>query len=143
MITVNFHPITYRSTGASSTGKHSSYSADLMGWQLSIHSHSWRPPTDMFEVIDRYIIKVEIAGMENGEFSVVFDSHILQIKGTRPESTERGAYYQMEIHHGDFFTEVEIPGSIDLEKVEASYDDGFLIISLPKAFPKQITIGDK
>jgi HSP20 family molecular chaperone IbpA len=46
----------------------------------------------------------------------------------------------MEIHYGEFSLEVEFPGSVDVDHVEADYDDGFLRISLPKIGPKQINL---
>ncbi len=81
--------------------------------------------------------------MHDGEFSVSFDQGILFISGQRQEITEKRAFHQMEINYGEFLTEVEIPVPIDMEKIEAVYQDGFLKVSLPKAQPKQIKINQE
>jgi HSP20 family molecular chaperone IbpA len=46
----------------------------------------------------------------------------------------------MEIPFGEFSTEVEIPVPINVEEVQAEYRDGFLLVNLPKAKPKEIRI---
>jgi HSP20 family protein len=100
----------------------------------------WRPPTDVYEFEDRVIVRVEIAGMQESDFSINLDQNILTINGVRPDKNERRAYHQMEIPFGEFITEVEIHSPIDSDQVNAEYSDGFLIISLPKIQPRQITI---
>jgi HSP20 family protein len=124
----------------SNSGKSYHYVSDLVQWHLSPHSNFWRPPTDVFETEDKIVVRVEIAGMHEGEFSVNFDQGILQISGVRPEVPEKRAFNQMEIHFGEFLSEVEILIPINVEKIEAVYQDGFLRVSLPKALPKQIKI---
>ena len=49
----------------------------------------------------------------------------------------------MEVHYGEFSTEIDIPWSIDPNQITADYHDGFLIIELPKLTPTQIPIEDE
>lgn len=102
--------------------------------------HLWRPSTDVIEIEDRYIIRVEVAGMNEADFSISMDQNILTVRGTRADSGERKAFHQMEIHFGEFITQVELPANIERDQAQAEYIDGFLRISLPKAQPKQIKI---
>ena len=102
--------------------------------------HLWRPATDLFEMEDRYVVRVEVAGMNEKDFSISMDQNVLTIRGTRPDSGERRAFHQMEIQYGDFITQVELPTHIERDGVEAEYQDGFLRVILPKAHPKQIQI---
>jgi len=115
----------------------------VINWRLTVRPHAWRPPTDIYENEDRFFVRVEIAGMNDSEFSVTVDNNTLVIRGVRSDIPEKRAYHQMEIHFGEFSIEVEFPGSVDVNKVEALYEDGFLKVNLPKALPKQINIGDK
>ncbi len=116
------------------------YVSELVQWHLSPRPNFYRPPTDVYETEDKMVVRVEIAGMHEGEFSVNFDQGLLQISGARAEVAEKRAFQQMEIHFGEFLTEVEILIPINVEKIEAVYQDGFLRVSLPKAQPKQIKI---
>jgi HSP20 family protein len=133
MIIVNLKPTLYRSTPLSQdrTGYY---------WHLMGKGHIWRPPTDVFETEDKIIVRVEIAGMQEGDFSVNFDQHILSIHGTRSETLEKRAFHQMEIFFGEFNVEIEVFLAIDVQAIKAEYHDGFLRVFLPKAQSKQINI---
>lgn len=105
--------------------------------------HAWRPPTDVYETETAIIVRVEIAGMREPDFTLSLVERSLLIKGIRQDVNERRAYYQMEIPFGEFSTEVELPYPIVVEETEAVYRDGFLRIVLPKARPQQIKITGK
>ena len=81
-----------------------------------IRSSLWSPPTDVYETEEKYVIKLEIAGMRDEDFDVALESNILLISGYRSDSNERRAYHQMEIRFGRFEIAVEIPVTIDMEK---------------------------
>lgn len=114
----------------------------VTSWRLNVRPHVWRPPTDIYETEDKYVVRVEIAGMGESEFSVTVDNNTLAIRGVRSDTHERRAFQQMEINFGEFAVEVEFPNAIDVEHVDAQYHDGFLTVDLLKAQPKQILIGD-
>ena len=104
-----------------------------VSWQ--VRSSLWRPPTDIFETDELFIIKVEIAGMREEDIEVAMEKNLLLIRGTRSDVPEQRAYYhQMEIQSGKFEITAEIPVLVDLEKASAEYKDGFLTINLPKLF---------
>lgn len=114
----------------------------IVNWRLTARPHAWSPPTDVYEHEDKLIVRVEIAGMKESDFSISLDQNILTIRGVRPDVTERRAYHQMEINFGEFVTAVEINIPIDMEKVAAQYQNGFLWVTLPKAQPKHIKINE-
>jgi len=109
-------------------------------WQLRMRTPSWRPPTDIFETNDTIVIRVEIAGMREGDFSIEINRRILTIKGTRPDIAEQRAYHQMEIRFGDFNIDFEFPIPVDSDNIDAVYKDGFLRVVVPKSKPRQIGI---
>jgi HSP20 family protein len=104
-------------------------------WQ--VRSSVWSPPTDVYEIEDRYVVKVEIAGMREDNFEVAIENHILMISGHRPDLPERRAYHQMEIQFGKFEIAVGLPAPVDVENARAQYEDGFLTINLPKINAKR------
>ena len=109
-----------------------------IGWPLS--PNFWSPPTDVYETEAAFVVKVEVAGMRDEDFELGFDNHTLRIRGQRSDSTERRAYYQMEIRSGKFEIAVEIPTPIDAEQAIAEYKDGFLMVHLPKLRSQQVRI---
>ncbi len=114
----------------------------IVNWRITTHPHTWRPPTDVYEREDGIVVRVEIAGMNESDFQISLDQNVLAIRGVRPDITERRAYHQMEINFGEFLTAVEIQMPIDVERIQAEYQNGFLWVILPKAQPKIIKIKD-
>ncbi len=109
--------------------------------RLSARSRIWRPPTDVFETETSIVVRVEIAGMREAEFSIFLEDQRVTIQGKRDEGkTERRAYHQMEIHFGEFSSQLQLPWPIESEDVEAEYYDGFLWVRFPKASPRQIKV---
>ena len=104
-------------------------------WQ--VRSSVWSPPTDVYEIQDGYVVKVEIAGMREENFEVAIENQILMISGHRPDLPERRAYHQMEIQFGKFEIAVGLPAPVDVENARAQYEDGFLTINLPKINAKR------
>lgn len=101
-----------------------------ISWQVS--ANVWRPPTDVYETAEGFVVRVEVAGMREEDFEVAVEDNILLISGSRPTLNERCAYYQMEIRSGKFEIAVEVPAPIKVDMSVAEYKDGFLMISLPK-----------
>ena len=105
---------------------------ETMGWQVRMQSHVWSPPTDLSELETAYVIRMEIAGMHKRDFTVLFDNNYITISGSRADKPERRAYHQMELRFGEFNTVVAVPGPVDAENISAEYDDGLLLVILPK-----------
>jgi HSP20 family protein len=109
-------------------------------WQ--VRSNAWRPPTDAFETEEAFVVKVEIAGMRDEDFTVSTENYVLRIEGVRPDLGGRRAYHQMEILSGRFEIEVEISIPVDMDSALAEYRDGFLTITLPKVQSNQVRVDE-
>jgi HSP20 family protein len=114
----------------------------ITNWRLTDRPNVWRPPTDVYETDDRFIVRLEIAGVKEADFTITLDKNVLTINGLRTDNMDHKSFHQMEIHFGEFYSEVELAGPVDNELSSAEYHDGFLWIYLIKAKPKQITIKD-
>jgi HSP20 family protein len=100
----------------------------------------WCPPSDVYETDDCIVVKVEIAGMERDDFLIALDGARLTISGIRRDPAEKLVYQRMEIPHGQFETEVHLARAVDEAEIEAVYQNGFLIVRLPRAKPRQVPI---
>lgn len=101
-------------------------------FRIQRNSRLWRPPTDVYETEDGYVVLVEISGMAGAEFAVTFANRVLTVRGSRREAATHKAYHQMEIAYGEFESQVRVPTDVDSTKIEASYKDGFLRVVLPR-----------
>ena len=117
-------------------GERSKINTTTEDWQIQSRSHVWTPPTDLFETENKFVVRVEIAGLRDQDFKVTLDHNYLVIAGSRADILERRAYHQMEIRFGEFSTVVAIPGQVDPDNTAAEYSDGFLVVTLPKIISK-------
>jgi HSP20 family molecular chaperone IbpA len=111
-------------------------------WVSARQHKIWRPPTDVYETDSYVVVKVEIAGMDEGDFDISLDTKKLIVTGVRHDPAAKLAYQQMEIIYGQFETDVYLPWAIDEDNIEATYRAGFLSVFLPKAQPRQIPVID-
>lgn len=105
----------------------------------------WVPALDVYEEKDHYTVKVELPGVNKEEVKLSLEKGTLTISGERKSdfSKENGELYHSERFYGRFQRTINLPESLDANKVKASYKDGVLTVTLPKseeAKPKQIDI---
>jgi HSP20 family protein len=95
---------------------------------------SWRPPVEVFETEDTLQIVAEIAGMQGDDIEIVAEGDILTIQGNRPDPTqcEHRTYHVARIGYGPFAADIQMPFTVDTEAANASYENGFLHITLPR-----------
>jgi HSP20 family protein len=110
----------------------------------------WRPPVEVFETEDSLQILAEIAGMDGREIDVVVEGDILTIQGDRPDpmQCDHRTYHVARIGYGPFAADVHVPFAVDTEAAEASYENGFLHIILPRTkartvIPTRVTPADE
>jgi HSP20 family protein len=78
--------------------------------------------------------------MESDDFVIQFSRGVLSIRGSRSSRRVARAYHQIEISMGEFAVDVHIPGPVRVDEIEATYENGFLRLTLPKNMPKDISI---
>ena len=99
----------------------------------------WRPPMDVYEAADAFIVRVELPGVNpDDEVEIELTDSVLTIRGTRRDrSREKTQHYHLaEINYGGFERAVALPQAIDDDgELTANYADGFLEVTLPKVAP--------
>jgi HSP20 family protein len=116
--------------------------------RLPAEERAWAPPIELFEKEDKFVVKADLPGMKREEIDVSMVGDTLTIKGERKTETEvkEEDYYCCERAYGGFLRSITVPAAVDNEKIEASYENGVLEISLPKApevKPKKVEISGK
>ena len=112
-------------------------------WLSTGRQKAWRPPTDVYETEDNVIVKAEVAGMSEEDFTISLSNRSLQISGARRDPDCKLAYQQLEIPYGHFYTEVFLPYAVAYDEIQATYESGFLTVVLPKAQIHRVHISDK
>ena len=93
-----------------------------------------RPALDVYETPEQLVVKAAIPGVKPEDIEVTVREDTLVIHGEakaeHEEKEER--YYLRERRAGTFHRAVALPTGLDTEKVEATFEDGILAITLPK-----------
>jgi HSP20 family protein len=118
---------------------------------------TWAPNVNLYETEDLYLVCVDLAGVEKEKIDVELADNRLSIRGARgvpsyddvaedsapkhaasqasaSPPAERGKLrvHVLEIDHGPFFREVELPDHVHRERIAAHYRNGMLWIEIPK-----------
>lgn len=103
----------------------------------------WRPPVEVFETDETLEIVAEIAGMNPEEIDIVLEGDVLTIQGERPDPCKENhrSYHIARIGYGPFAVEIRLPFQVEADAAEATYENGFLRVSLSRI--KGVTIVPK
>ncbi|MCU0653523.1 MAG: Hsp20/alpha crystallin family protein [Candidatus Pacebacteria bacterium] len=95
------------------------------------------PKIDVYEKDDEVKIKAELPGFKSDQISAKISDGMLVIEGNREEKTEEEdkdkKYWKKEISRGYVKRIVALPVDVQEDKAQASFKDGILRISVPKA----------
>jgi HSP20 family protein len=104
----------------------------------------WSPALDLYESGDHLIAVVELPGMRKEDIEISLHDGTLTVSGERKrESTNGEKAQRTERYVGAFRRSIALPTRVDASKVKATYQDGILKVTLPKAEeakPKQIKV---
>ena len=106
---------------------------------------TWLPAVDMHETKDDLVLSVEVPGVSEKDVKVTINGDLLSIRGERrvDDEVKDRQYLHVERVYGQFERLVQLPMAVQADKVKATYRDGLLQITLPKAEelkPREIKI---
>ena len=105
----------------------------------------WTPAVDIYETSDAYVLHADLPGLKKEDIEVQVLENQITIRGTRKRAypTEEKGFRRYERAEGRFERNFRIREGIDAGKVEATFENGVLTLSLPKpeeAKPRQIEV---
>lgn len=106
---------------------------------------AWYPSVDIKETPDVIDVYAELPGMTKKDIKISIRENVLQISGEkqREEHEDDANYHRMERIYGTFSRSFTLPTKVQMDKVNAVFNDGVLHLALPKAEeekPRQIQI---
>lgn len=101
---------------------------------LSESNNDGELTVDVFETPNSIIIKTIVAGVKKEDMEINLSRDMITIKGKREveEDIEDENYFHRELFWGSFSRTVLLPQEIDIERAEATENQGLLTIKLPK-----------
>ena len=104
----------------------------------------WSPALDLYQNNNNVVAAIELPGMRKEDIEISLHDGTLAISGERKSEPSNGEKAERtERYVGKFRRSVTLPTRVDANKVSATYRDGILTVTLPKAEeakPKQIQV---
>jgi HSP20 family protein len=93
------------------------------------------PKVDVIDRDKEVLVRAQVAGVKKEDLDVTLSDNTVTIKGctSHEDKEEKGDYYRCEISRGEFSRTVALPADVDTEAAKASFDNGVLELTLPKA----------
>ncbi len=100
----------------------------------SSYGMDWSPIVDVAETESDITVKAEIPGIDPKDVDISITGDILTLKGEKKEEKENTGkcYHRVESSYGSFKRVINLPASVDVDKVTAEGKNGVLEITLPK-----------
>ena len=97
--------------------------------------NAWTPAVDIIEKGEDLVIRAEIPGVDRDAIDVKVEDNTLILSGERVRETEsdQTQEYRRERAYGSFVRSFGLPKTVDAQRISASYKNGILEITLPKA----------
>src|SRR5205814_7040195 len=100
------------------------------------------PNVNVYEIDASYLVCVDLSGVEKEKIDLEVTDGRLRLRGHRnvpisPSAVEDVSNPKLKVHlleidHGPFIREVELPQDVESEGITANYVNGMLWIELPK-----------
>ncbi len=104
---------------------------------------TWTPSVNLYETATTYLVCVDLAGVDKEKLDVEVQENRLRLKGSRSvpsfddvhegQQPQRVRIHLMEIDHGSFSREVDLPADANREGISATYRNGMLWIEIPRS----------
>ena len=93
------------------------------------------PALDLYSTPEAVIAKLALPGVDPEAVDVRIGDDMVTITGSFKEEkeTSEAGYVQKELSHGSFSRTFSIPAAVKAEAATASFKDGLLTLTLPKA----------
>ena len=108
-------------------------------------SQSYPVAIDVVEEKEQYVLKADLPGINKEDIKVSVENGLLTIEGERKSETEQKdkQVHRVERSYGHFVRTLNVGTSVDTSKIQASYKDGVLQLTIPKveaAKPRSVDI---
>jgi HSP20 family protein len=101
-------------------------------------------PMDAFRDGDQFLVRIDLPGIDPDSLDLTVEKNVLTISAARRwERTEAMEVVVAERPQGSFSRQLFLGEGLDADRIEASYDNGVLTVSLPvaeQAKPRKVEI---
>ncbi|NLJ82605.1 MAG: Hsp20/alpha crystallin family protein [Bacteroidales bacterium] len=117
------------------------FGRDFFNKYLSEDTKCTLPTANIIENEKNFQVEIAIPGFKKENFSVEINQNILSIKGDCSKESEESKQKEIvrkEHYYSSFERQFTLPDTIKANDIEASYEQGMLVVTLPKKAEKEL-----
>jgi HSP20 family protein len=105
------------------------------GWN---ENRVWVPAIDVVEKKDAYLMYAELPGVDPSQIDISFEQNVLTVRGAKQSAVEARndgelRVYAAERVTGSFERSIRLPEFVDGDSITAEFNNGLLVLTVPKA----------
>lgn len=107
---------------------------DVFDRFLTDEKVTWMPAVNIVERENDYKIDLAVPGLDKKDFNIEVENNLLVVSGERKEEKveEKDKVTKREFHYGSFKRSFTLPETADSDKINATYNNGVLTVSVAK-----------
>ena len=93
-------------------------------------------PVDIWEKNDTYYIRAAVPGVKPENVEITIQNDVLTLSGEirhHWEGDKDVKFWRLEYTYGKFGRTIRLPDHVKTDQIEASFENGFVTITIPKA----------
>ena len=105
----------------------------------------WIPPADIEEYSDRFVLRLDVPGVDLAAIDITLDQGVLSVSGERPQPADAKNIERARTERpfGRFHRRFTLPDTVDAANVNATGSNGIVEVTIPKqpkAQPRRIQV---
>ena len=100
-----------------------------------VTQRGFTPALDLYQTKDSVVVEMPLSGIDPDKVNVNIENNVLTVSGSTEKKSEvdEKDYYRKEVRQGSFYRSTSLPTRVSGDKALASYENGILRITVPKA----------
>lgn len=112
------------------------WTRDLFDWSDTWSNDSTLPAVNIQENNDEFVVEMAAPGMKKEDFHITLDNNMLvissEVESHNEENDQHGKYTRKEFSYQSFKRSFHLPNTVEVDKINARYQDGILRLVVPK-----------
>lgn len=129
----NRFPSVLDSSNTATKNRFSDILDEFMEDAFSMGTGRFVPELNVYETEKKFELTLALPGMSKDDIELSVENHTLTISGERTFEEENGRkYHRVESRFGKFERSLPLPDIIDVDNINATYENGVLTVTVPK-----------
>ena len=105
---------------------------DFFGMPVYEHAANTLPAVNLIEDTNDFVVQLAVPGFKKSDFNIEIEDNLLSISMERENDCSSINFNRREFNYNSFKRTFNLPESSNMEKISAQYNEGILLVNIPK-----------